>query len=455
MEVPFIASIYLPGLSLWFGCRAVYYLFTNLANQYRGGVDSATRAYRAYNKRRSMIAKGVPSSIRALNRRIVLNHIRRHGPTSRAQLCGVMGLSSAAMSAITAELIEDHLLKEHGFGEASSSGGRRPVLLEIDYSSHWAIGMNISDSHIDAVLTDMSVQVLEYIQEPLENPAPLEVAKQVAAICKKLLKTTKPKPKRVVGIGIGVPGVVDAVNGIANHSLYLEWHNAPFAQIVHDQTSLPVWIDNEIRTFGAAERLFGHGLHSPNFLLIAIGRGVGCAMVINGDVYRGSQGGAGEFGHNIVVPGGRVCHCGQRGCLSAYVSIVSMVEQFLELHPRHKKISYEGLVKLEEEGNPSAKQVLSEIGSLLGTHVSYMINAFNPERIIFRELNTPLGSTFYKAMHTTIKELTFNGLANNLSLVEIPFYQNDYSFWARGAASLVVQSAFNEQNAFDLLPGRP
>lgn len=382
--------------------------------------------------------------LRALNRRNVLNHIRRLGPTSRTQLADLTGLSGASISGVTAELIADRLLVERSVGAAGASGGRRPIYLDIDYGAHAAAGMKLSEERgeIEAVLTDLSTRVLAHRTESLAGTTPGEVAAQVGRLCKTLARQAGVEPGRVIGVGIGLSGVIDAASGTAVRGVKLGWENVPLARLVTGQTGLPTWVDNDVNAFAAAERLFGHGKHARHFLVVAVGYGVGGAFVLNGEVYRGREGGAGEFGHNVAVPGGRPCGCGRRGCLGTYTDERAVLRDFAERHPEHAGLGRRDLAALADGGHAGAREVLGTAGRLLGTHLSYLVNALNPELVVIGGEGAEFGESYFGPLRETLHAHTFDGLADHLPVVVVPWEEGHFTPWVRGAASLAVASAF-------------
>ena len=390
-----------------------------------------------------MIVKGDPSALRTMNRTSILRILRRVGPISRTQLAELTGLSPASVSGVTAELIAEKLLVEQSIGEAGSSGGRRPIFINIDYSAHFAIGLKLSEHRLEGVLTDLSLKVLTHITEDLTEHEPTRVAAQIAALCKKLYKRAKVSPDDLIGVGIGLSGVIDAVNGIAVHAPLLGWKQIKIAEMVSQKTNLPSWIDNDVNSFAAAERLFGHAKHANSFIAIAIGRGLGAAIICNGEIHRGRDGGAGEFGHNKILLNGRTCSCGKQGCLEAYTTQPALLGLFLEQFPEHQGISIPDLVQLANTQHQGAISVLETAGALLGQHISYLVNAFNPELIVFGGEGAELGDAFFEPMRQSLRGLAFDGLATELPLIVVPWANDDFTPWAQGAASLAVQHAFD------------
>ncbi|PYE51009.1 ROK family transcriptional regulator [Deinococcus yavapaiensis] len=389
--------------------------------------------------------KGDPSALRAHNRRVILNHLRRLGPISRTQLVELTGLSSASITSITADLIQERLLTERSIGEAGISGGRRPIYLDIDYTAHYAIGFKLREHRIEAVLTDLSTQILAHHTDTLDSHDPHHVTSHIHRVCKTLYRRARINPEGVIGIGIGLVGVIDALKGTVVNAPLLGWRDVPLSQLVQRRTGLPTHIDNDVNSLAAAERLFGHGKHTNHFLTIALGRGLGSALVLNGDLHRGRQGGAGEFGHNIITPNGRRCSCGRHGCLEAYTAEPALLAQLHERHPdlTERITTIDALVTLADQGHASATDVLSTAGRLLGTHLSYLVNTLNPELIIIAGEGTRLGPHYFEPLRDAIHTNAFDGLAHDLPLIIDTWPNDDFTLWARGAASLAVQCAFD------------
>jgi predicted NBD/HSP70 family sugar kinase len=388
-------------------------------------------------------SKGDPSALRAMNRRTILNHLRRIGPVSRTKLAELTGLSPASITGVTAELIEDRWLIEQSIGEAGSSGGRRPIFMDINYEAHYAVGLQLNGHRLEGVITDLSLKVLAHLSEDLSEHDPARVTAQIAALCKRLYKRAKVSSDDVIGIGIGLSGVIDAVRGIAVHAPVLAWRHVNIAQLVGEKTGLPVWVDNDVNSFAAAEKLFGHAKHANNFLAVAIGRGLGASIICNGEIHRGRDGGAGEFGHNKIQVGGRRCSCGQQGCLEAYTTEPGLLAQFIERYPKKKGITILELVQLAEGGHKGALETLQTAGALLGLHVSYLVNAFNPELIVFGGEGAELGPSYFEPLRETLRSRAFDGLADELPLIVVPWSDDDFTLWTQGAASLAIQHAFD------------
>jgi predicted NBD/HSP70 family sugar kinase len=384
------------------------------------------------------ISKGDQGMVRSLNRRLILNHLRQAGPTSRARLADITGLSPAAVTGVTAELIQDHFLLEHAVGE--SSGGRPPILLDIDYKAHCVVGLKLMETKLEAVLTDLSTEVLEHISLALTDLSPEGVATQAFAVTKDLFRQARINRQRLIGLGLGLAGVIDAARGVCVSSPYLGWQQTPIGVKIRDKIKVPVWLDNDVNAFAAAERLFGHGKSAENFVVVTVGRGIGMGLVLGGELYRGRNGGAGEFGHTVSEAGGRCCECGNHGCLEAYAAEPALVARYNERAGQKPVSDIHGLLKRVALQDALALELLEDAGCRVGRGLATVVNLLNPEAIIIGGEGVRLGDAFFAPMQASLLEHSFNGLASNLP-VFIDAWGDDA--WARGAASLAVQRAFD------------
>ncbi|GGJ21523.1 ROK family transcriptional regulator [Deinococcus roseus] len=376
--------------------------------------------------------KGDQGTTRALNRRLILNEIRRQGPTSRARLAEQTGLSPAAITFVTTELLQEGLLIE--------KGERRPIPLDIHYSGHFVIGLKLMESRLEAVLTDLSTQILARTSLDLPDHQPETVARYAARAREELCQQSGVDAQKLLGVGMGLPGVIDAKSGICLLSGRFGWKDIPIARLISEHTQLPVWVDNDVNAFAVAERLFGSGKNTPNFVVVTVGRAIGSAIVMEGKLYRGRNGGAGEFGHTLSEYRGRKCECGRLGCLEAYASEHSLLRHFQEISPRHHNIQMEGLLKLIDRKNERILNVLEDAGSRLGRNLADMANLLNPDLIVLGGEGVRLGEAFFRPMRLAFRERAFDCVAEDLPIA-IHDWGDDA--WARGAAGLATEHFFD------------
>jgi N-acetylglucosamine repressor len=379
--------------------------------------------------------------IRAMNRSIIINVIKASGPIARAEIARQSGLSPATVTAIASELIDEGLIFEKDMG--NSSGGRRPILLAINPAGGYVIGIKLTETQVIGALTDLEATVVAKKTDDLHARDPEMVVEQLSRFVSELLKIGRLPKKKLIGIGIGLAGIVDSEQGMLRQSPFFGWKDLPLGDLLQAKVHVPVYVDNDVNTLTLAEMWFGGGQGIDSFLVVTIGRGVGLGIVVNGQFYRGTKGGAGEFGHTTIDPHGPICECGKRGCLEAYVSdpgLVRMAGEAMERGEISRPIAQiDDLLALARAGDQGALAVLAQAGDILGQGVANLITIFNPQRIIISGEGTRAGDLLFKSMLASVARNVMPGLANDTN-IQIDAWGDDA--WARGAASLVLRQLF-------------
>ena len=371
--------------------------------------------------------------MRRINESALLNLIKTAGQVSRVDLARSSGLSPSTVTGITRTLIQRGLVRETGPGE--SRGGRRSVLLELEPSAGYVVGLKFMEYSVALTITDLAAtSVYSCI-----SPAALREAGPMAAVApiRAALKKAHVPPDRLFGIGIGLSGWIDADAGICRYSALLGWHDVAVREPFQAALDLPVWIDNDVNTLAIYEQWLGSGRGLANVLVVTIGRGVGLGIVTQGAFYRGSRGGAGEFGHTTLMVGGRPCTCGNLGCLEAYVCDAALLAGAAQrgLHVADTS----ALLDAAAAGDQRACGVYAEAGQLLGVGLANLVNLFDPELIVLAGEGARAGDLLFEPMRHELGKHTFDRLGATLRMVVEP--SGDES-WARGAASLVLRELF-------------
>jgi glucokinase-like ROK family protein len=350
----------------------------------------------------------------------------------------------ATVSGITADLIHESLVYEKEEGD--STGGRRPILLALNHSARYVIGIKLAEHQLIAALTDLNATVLLASTHALENGTDLhEAVRVLAQIVEELAAHAKVERQKLIGVGIGLAGVIDSRGGLCRYSPILGWRDAPLRDLLQELIALPVYLDNDVHALTMAEKLFGAGQGVDDFITVTVGRGVGMGMVVNGQPFRGTRGGGGEFGHTVVDPAGPPCGCGKRGCLEAYVSDPAILRAARETALRGgmpiapQDLGLEQVVALARAGNEAARRIFDEAGRVLGIGIANVINVFNPRLVIITGEGISAGSLLFDPMREAIQRYSFAGLDKD---AEIVIQQWGDDAWARGAASLVLQEFF-------------
>ena len=340
--------------------------------------------------------------LRRGNRTAVLQQLYFDGPMSRQALGPATGLSSGSVSNVVAELIADGLLEEAGI--VDSAGGRPRTLLRVVPGSGHLIGVDVGETRVRVELFDLSLAELARAERPLEHDGydVGSVVRHIHDCVAAVLRQTALAPDRLLGVGIGVPGIVErtSARGAVVHGQTVGWDAVPLEELLRSPDVLPpgvpLFVDNGAKTLGQAEMWFGGGRGARDAVVVLLGSGVSACVVsdgTDGTAHGGARGSAAEWGHITVHVRGRRCRCGSLGCLEAYTGAGALLERWREAGgcPPAGADEETGVTALlsaacpGEDGTPpdaAAAAVLEEAAEYLGAGISDLINLFNPERIL-------------------------------------------------------------------------
>jgi N-acetylglucosamine repressor len=385
--------------------------------------------------------RGNRELIKEINRNLVLNLINSHGSISRTELARLSGLSAATITGITADFIDIGLIFEKEEGD--SSGGRRPILLAVNPRGGFTVGLKLTEEFVIGALTDLQATVIADHSSRLNTRSPDDAINTMANVVQELLQVGSIEEDRLLGVGIGMAGIVHATQGVLHHSPIFGWRDVPIKELLQDRLGVPVYVDNDVNTLTLTEKWFGAGQGVDHFLTITIGRGVGLGIVLNGQVYRGAYGGAGEFGHTVIDPDGPPCACGKRGCLETFTSDPGLLRLAAEAAARGEMDARvdtaEALLELAEKGDPIVRGIYEQAGKVLGIGIANLINLLSPQLIIISGEGVRAREWIFDAIKNAIAQNVMPGLEKSTE-IRIDVWDDDA--WARGAASLVLKELF-------------
>jgi N-acetylglucosamine repressor len=401
------------------------------------------------------LRKGDRDLIKDINRNRVLNLIKSRGPISRVELARRSGLSPATISGIVSDFIAARLVHEMGQGE--STGGRRPVMLRLNHKAGFVVGAKLMEHAVATAVTDLDASVLYHQVAPLkivvdrgsESPEPRRLLEGLVDAIEATITGSGVSRKRLLGIGVGMAGVVDAEKGLSRYSPFFGWQGVQIAEPLANHFKLAVYVENDVNTLTIAEQWFGDGHGVDHFVVVTVGRGIGAGVVVNGQFYRGAIGGAGELGHMTLKPDGPRCDCGKRGCLEALASDDAIVRQAQEAVAAGDQtllsqfppeaLNLETVVQAADGGDQLARRILADAGRWLGIGIANMLNILNPQLVIVGGEGVRAGEWRLEPMRQAIQQHSFNGLADEL---EIIVDASGDERWARGAACVVLGKVF-------------
>ncbi len=333
--------------------------------------------------------------VRQMNMALLLDALRKAQPTSRARLAAQVGLNRSTVSSIITELLEMGLVCETEL--QVSKNGRPGMLLELNPNAGCALGVDINVDFIGVVLADftMNVRWRRYVRSNPEDPErviigrAMDMASEALAECDRL-------GLRQLGIGIGVPGLVDEESGVLRFAPNLHWRNVPLREMWARRFNLPVFLENDANAALLGEHFCGVARGVDHLFYLNASRGLGGAVMVDGRLMRGASGFAGEVGHMKVDPEGRECGCGRRGCwetVAGQRAVAIRVGERIALGEKsdlladlvvgdQESLNFAVAVEAAEKGDLLALDVLTEIGTKLGMGLANLVNVLNPQMIV-------------------------------------------------------------------------
>ena len=320
--------------------------------------------------------------LRRGNRSVLLSSLFFEEPRSRQQLSDATGLSPASVSNVLRDLIDQGIVVE--VDSVGSDGGRPRALLQVSPDYGYIIGVDVSETRVRVELFDLTMAGRARTDYPLD-PGQHGVGLIVEAILTGLeavLADSGVSPAAVLGIGIGIPGIVESGPDSLVHGQAFGWASVPLERLLRAGTDLPLYIENGVKAMGQAEMWFGAGRGAQSAVACLIGSGVGASIIANGVALRGATSSAGEWGHTTVMVDGRACRCGSFGCLEAYVGAEAILDQYGGRLPgSDQEAELTALIGLAST-SARAAEILDTTALYLGSSIADLINLFNPQRII-------------------------------------------------------------------------
>ena len=382
---------------------------------------------------------------------IIIKRLYFDKALSCAELSEILDKSIPSVSKAVNELIEEGFVVEQGY--APSSGGRRPLMYALLPSA-----MYIVTVAMDQLST--RIRMVDLLNNPVADIAlnelklfanPHALSTLIDYINDYIAAAGIPKDK-IAGIGIGMPGFIDAAQGI-NYT-YLDSAGQSLTQLISAQTGIPAYIENDSSLIALAEQKFGIAKNHKDVMVINLGWGIGLGMIINGEIYRGHNGFAGEFSHIPLSEDGALCTCGKRGCLEAEASMLVVAEKAVKgIKKGHisslkhtdkdqSKLVGNAIMEAANNGDQFAIELLSDAGYKIGKALAILIHIMNPESIVLSGRGAIVGKILLAPMQQALNKYCIPRLVSSTELLI-----SDLGFNAEliGTAVLVMEN-FDKEN---------
>lgn len=360
-----------------------------------------------------METPGSQTSLHRANLERVVRAVRMAGSLTQAEIARSTGLSAATVSNIVREL------KDGGTVEVTptSAGGRMGPQRLLSGDAGIVIGVDFGHTHLRVAVGNLAHQVLAEESEPLDvDASSAEGFDRAEVLVKRLIAATGIGPDKVIGIGLGVPGPIDVESGtLGSTSILPGWTGINPSQELSGRLGVPVYVDNDANLGALGELVWGSGRGVKDLAYIKVASGVGAGLVIDGTIYRGPGGTAGEIGHITLDESGPVCRCGNRGCLETFTAARYVLPL---LQPSHGPgLTMERVVQLAREGDPGCRRVIGDVGRHIGSGVANLCNLLNPSRVVLGGSLAEAGELVLGPIRDSVSRYAIPSAARQLSVL--------------------------------------
>ena len=383
------------------------------------------------------------------NQLAILRSIREGGPISRVGIKEKTRLSWGTVTICTKELLDRGIVTE--LGAVTTGVGRRPVELDLNGSDNFVLGLQLGSLLVRAVLMNVKGTVIDELEVPVDaRGTSLEILACLLDTGRRILRRRSISRTLLAGVGIAAPGAVDFSTGVclyAPHHPHLK--DVPLKRKFEQAFGVPCFVDHDFNCFVLSEQLFGYGKGIESFICVLVGNGLAAGIALNGEVYRGADSLAGEFGHTCIDQDGPLCACGNRGCIEALASgsaIAAFAVQELPANPGSailtaahgelSRITAETVAAASRQGDRLARDIFARMGTVLGVGISNLINTFNPRCIILGGRVSKASDLFLPSCMAAVRQRAWYASTKDVKVSRLERGE------VLGAAALVLQQIF-------------
>ena len=391
--------------------------------------------------------------VREFNTSVVMDYIRLYAPISRAELAVRTGLNRSTITLIINELIDRGFVQETALQD--SRIGRPGMLLQFDPKGGFAIGVEIGVDFLVVIVTNFVADILWSRRVPIgpgtDRYAMMELAENIIS---QAFEYGQASGLRPLGIGVGIPGLVDARQGRLVFAPNLKWSDIPIRMIWMSRFNIPVFVENEANCAAMGEYFYGIAHDTKDFIYIKTGVGLGSGIMVGGRLFKGTNGFAGEVGHTTIYNDGPLCGCGRHGCWETYVSPSALLRSAVDKIERGEpswmlkqvdgdlsKITLDTLIEAAEQDDPVALIALDEAGVHLGIGIVNLANIFDPGLVVIGGALSLCGKWLVPKIQTILHDNILPPLRDKIR-VELSSHGEDAC--AIGAVALVLDDLLRE-----------
>ena len=398
--------------------------------------------------------------VNTINKRDVLRIIRNHGPISKAEISRMTELSIPTIMRLTDDLIDKGIVRVVGKGE--STGGKPPLMLELAADAYYLVGIDVGTTNIKTIVMDMEAKIISRIITPtVVSDSPEKIIVRIIDTIEEAVSDSGKPLNKILGIGLGMPGLLDIDMGKVLFSPDFRWENVDLIGPIKERFNMPVYMINVTRAMAMSEKWFGLAKDIKNFMCINLGYGIGAAIVIDDELYGGGSDSSGEFGHMTLEKNGPQCDCGNYGCLEALASANAISKKAGSMIERGEEsiilsmaggdaanIDAKMIYDAAKHGDNLAMEIVRESNEYIGIAIANVINFLDPELIIFEGGVAKAGDILLNGIKSVVerRQMKYTGRKLKILISELG---DDAA--AIGAASVLIGRLFESGGRVDKL----
>jgi glucokinase-like ROK family protein len=404
---------------------------------------------------------GDQALVRQINLAVIMHHLREYAPISRAGLADITGLNKTTVSSLVRELIERQFVREVGY-ESPGGGrgaGRLAMLLTLNPRAGYIVSMEIGVDFLMAICTNFAPDTMWQVNEEIDPDMGQQVIiDRLLALLYKGLNVGNEYCQTLLGVAVGVPGLVDQTSGTLLFAPNLRWENVPLRAKLESLINAPLIVDNEANIAALGEHYFGAARGFNEVLYLSAGAGLGGGLVHSGQVFSGVTGFGSEFGHMTMDPDGEICNCGNRGCWETQVNQRALFSYLRRSAGQGNKtvltemtagnlgaLTVPMVVEAAQQNDRMALEALEVLGRNLGIGIASLVNALNPELVVFGGSMSLASDYLFPAVENEIQQ---RALRWNREAIKVVVAKHGQEACVMGGVARVFQEVLAEPMPF-------
>jgi len=366
-------------------------------------------------------------NVKNVNKHAALDLIRfTPGGISRVQLAQRMNLTRAALTVIVNDLMESGVIRETN--SRLSNAGRPAITLEINPQSGFVAAVDMGATHLTILVANCAAHVIAEKEVPFNiADGPVVCLDQADTLLRETVKLAGIELSDLLAIGVGVPGPIMSEAGmVVAPPIMPGWDRYPIRTTLEKRWNCPVSLNNDAELGAVGEWAYGAARSAANLAYIKVGTGVGAGLLLDGHIYRGATGSAGEIGHLTIDPNGTLCTCGNRGCLETFASGTAIARLAREAvaknqptqlaHIKRDQITAKNVADEARRGDLTAQQIIAEAGAQLGVALAGLVNLINPNMVVVGGGVAQIGDLFLEPVRREVKRRSLPGSVNTMQI---------------------------------------